>query len=245
MAKTKIDIKNNVMLRYALILFVILISLPTAYYYWNGKSFKSKKGFASQFPEEFSQKGIDISHHQGKIDWELIFNELRLDTVINFVYCKATESVSHIDTKWHYNRKKLSELGVVHGAYHFFNGKMPPRDQAKHFLSHWKHRDMDLPPMLDVEMEGFSDSDLIAKMQIWLTEVENATNHRPIIYCSLDYFEKKFKNHFRDYKFWIAAYSRKPKVLNDSRVLYWQFSEKGEIPGCDEYIDLNVGKPLL
>lgn len=245
MAKSKVDIKNNKMLRLAVILFFLLIGLPTVYYYTNGKSFKRKGGFEGQFPSGYTLKGIDISHHQGEMDWELIFNDLRLDTILNFVYCKATESVDHIDTKWQYNRKKLTQLGIVHGAYHFFNGKKPPRDQVKHFLSQWDHRDIDLPPMLDVESEGFSDSDLIAKMKIWLTEIEKTTGHRPIIYCSLDYFENKFKNHFQNYKFWIAAYSREPSALDDPRVIYWQFSEKGHLPGCDEHVDLNVGKLLL
>jgi lysozyme len=243
MAKKKSSYQQNRMMIWSVVLFFVLIGLPTAYYYWNDRSFKmGKKDFASQFPKDFPLKGIDISHHQGDVDWELIFNDLKLDTVINFVYCKATEGTDHIDTRWQENRKRLTNLGIIHGAYHFFNGKTPPRDQAAHFLKHWNHRDLDLAPMLDVESEGFSDVDLIAKMEIWLTVVEEQTGHRPIIYCSLDYFDKKFKNHFAEYDFWIAAYSRKPHVLSDPRVKYWQFSEKGELPGCDELVDLNVGR---
>lgn len=227
----------------SIVLFFLLIGLPTAYYYWNDRSFKLKKvDFSSQFPSGFSQRGIDISHHQGQIDWDLIFDELRMDTLIHFVYCKASEGSSHVDTRWQSNRQKLTELGIVHGAYHFFDGKSLPRPQVNHFLAQWNHRDMDLPPMLDVETEGFSDTDLIAKMTIWLTEVERLTGHRPIIYCSLDFFEKKFVNHFENYSFWIAAYSRKPNALIDPRVKYWQFSEKGKLPGCNEFVDLNVGK---
>lgn len=228
---------------WTILLFLVMIGLPTAYYLYQKKSSRGNTGdFLSQFPEGYTTKGIDISHHQGEIDWELLFDKLRYDTLIQFVYCKATESVTHVDTRWHENRNQLTDLGILHGAYHFFDGKNPPRDQVKHFLSHWKHRDMDLPPMLDVETEGFSDSDLIAKMKIWLTEVERLTGHRPIIYCSLHFFETKFKKDFKNYKFWIAAYSQEPEILEDPRVLYWQFSETGEIPGCRELVDLNVGK---
>ncbi len=229
------------MVIWAVALFFMLIGLPTVYYYYKVRT-KTKGDFISQFPEGFTKKGLDISHHQGNIDWPLIFDKLRYDTIVQFVYCKATQSTWHVDTKWERNRKMLTELGILHGAYHFFDGKKPPRDQAKHFLSYWKHRDMDMAPMLDVETEGFSDGDLIAKMKIWLEVVEKATGHRPIIYCSLHYFESKFKRHFKDYQFWIAAYSREPDVLRDPRVIYWQFSETGEIPGCRELVDLNVGK---
>jgi lysozyme len=233
--------KKNKPLLWTIVLFFLLTGLPTAYYYINKKS-KFTGDFVSQFPDGFSKKGIDISHHQGDIDWPMIFDKLRYDTIVQFVYCKATQSTWHVDTKWKRNRKMLTQLGILHGAYHFFDGKSPPKDQVKHFLQHWDHRDMDLAPMLDVETEGFSDSDLIAKMKIWLEEVEKLTGHRPIIYCSLNYFETKFKRHFKDYHFWIAAYSQVPESLNDKRVLYWQFSEKGQLPGCDEWVDLNVGK---
>ncbi len=245
MAKNKSIFSKNKALVWAIGLFFVLISLPTAYYYINGRTFKNKRkpaNFLSQFPEEFPIRGIDVSHHQGKMDWSLLFDELRYDTLVQFIYCKATESDYHLDTQWEYNRKKLTELGVVHGAYHFFDGKKPPREQAAHFLKHWSHRDMDLPPMLDVETEGFSDSDLIAKMHIWLTVVQKITGFRPIIYCSNNFFENKFKHHFQNYKFWIAAYSRQPDSLHDRRVIYWQFSERGKLPGTNELVDLNVGK---
>jgi len=199
----------------------------------------------ASIPEGFPSFGIDISHHQGEIDWEDLLKTQGYDSIIQFVYCKATEGSDHVDTRWHQNRESLLELEMPHGAYHFFSPKTPPRPQVKHFLQHWKNTALDLPPVLDVEAEGFSDKDLIAKMKIWLREVERLTGIRPIIYTSLHFFETKFRNDFKNYQFWIAAYSRKPDCIEDSRLIHWQYSEKGELPGIDEDVDLNVSKLIF
>ncbi|MEY3438573.1 MAG: hypothetical protein RL265_1158 [Bacteroidota bacterium] len=229
----------------AALFFIVLAfgGIGTGYYYFKKQSQSVlRTETIASIPEGFSSFGIDISHHQGRIDWHKLFVTERFDTIIHFVYCKATEGENHLDTEWENNRRVLREIGITHGAYHFFNSKSKPRPQAQHFLTHWKSEEMDLPPVLDVESEGFSDADLIAKMKIWLEEVETATGIRPLIYCSLHYFETKFAADFKDYKFWIAAYSRKPKCIEDSRIIHWQYSETGELPGFSEHVDFNVSK---
>ena len=79
-------------------------------------------------------------------------------------------------------------------------------------------------------------------MKEWLSLVEKRTGMRPIIYTPLHFYRTKFKAEFKDYKFWVAAYSRKPKCLNDVRIVHWQFSDKANIPGTKEKVDLSVSK---
>lgn len=205
----------------------------------------NREELIASIPEGFPSFGIDISHHQGEIDWKDLLKTQGYDSIIQFVYCKATEGSDHVDSRWEENRESLQALQMPHGAYHFFSPKTPPRPQVTHFLNHWEKSSLDLPPVLDVEAEGFSDKDLIAKMKIWLTEVERLTGIRPIIYTSLHFFETKFRNDFKNYQFWIAAYSRKPDCIEDSRLIHWQYSEKGELPGIDENVDLNVSKLIF
>lgn len=221
----------------AIVLIFITFFLVTQ----KNKPLKSAS-FRRIVPEGFPSIGIDVSHHQGEMDWHKLFNETGYDSLINFVYCKATEGNTHLDRQWDRNRRILNELGIPNGAYHFFITTDEPKPQAEHFLNHWKKRDIDLPPVLDVETQGFSDKDLIKKMKIWLNYIENKTGMRPIIYTSLNFYETKFQNDFKNYKFWIAAYSRKPPCINDERIIHWQFSETGRIPGTKEKVDLNVSK---
>lgn len=241
--KRKSKGKSNSSLKTIIVSGLILtLCIVTYIFYSQDKKSVNRKHVIESIPAGFPSFGIDVSHHQGEIDWEQLLRKEHYDSIIQFVYCKATEGSDHIDTKWVRNRLILQKLGIPNGAYHFFSPKTEPRPQAIHFLNQWKKSDFDLPPVLDVESEGFSDDDLIAKMKIWLTEVEEKTGMRPVIYTSLNFFESKFMNHFKDYKFWIAAYSRKPAFIDDSRIIHWQYSESGELPGIDEKVDFNVSK---
>ena len=223
---------------------MLLVGIGGFFWFWfqTNVVVETPKHFRKIIPEGYSTVGIDVSHHQGEIDWDQLFNEKGFDTLIDFVYCKVTEGADHTDTQYERNRSILNDMGILNGAYHYFQAKNAPRPQAEHFLAHWKKRDIDLPPVLDVEDEGLSDEDLIAKMKIWLTEVERVSGMRPVIYTSLSYYETKFRNRFPGYKFWLAAYSREPPYMTDTDVIHWQFSETGRLPGIRNAVDLNVSK---
>lgn len=213
-----------------------------AFWYKSATQVQTASHFKEIVPKGYNSIGIDVSHHQGEIDWDLLFKVKGFDTIIDFVYCKATEGEDHVDTQWARNREYLNKLGVLNGAYHFFNPKGKPKPQALHFLSHWKVRSIDLPPVIDVEVEGFSDEDLRAKVKLWCDEVTAKSGVKPIIYTSLHFYETKFRGKLTGYNYWIAAYSREPQFMSDTDVVHWQFSETGRIPGISENVDLNVSK---
>lgn len=223
---------------------ILLLLLGAAYFLWTQYTINNKKQFEhkllAQKPSSYTTFGIDISHHQGTIDWEEVFITNALDSSISFVYFKVTEGIDHADTKWLEHQLGLKKFNKHSGAYHFF---LPKRDallQAKNFLTHYSYSKGDLLPVLDTELEGFNDKDLVLKMDVWLDEVERQIGKRPIIYTSLHFYETKFKNEFPNEKFWIASYSRQPDLENDKRIIMWQYSESGEIPGIKKPVDLNV-----
>lgn len=190
--------------------------------------------------EGFYSQGIDVSHHQGKVDWNKLFKST--DSLVVFVFCKATEGVSHLDTQWERNLQELRNRSVPVGAYHFFKPELSPKKQAQHFLKHYTPEQTDLPPVLDVEEEGTDDTKLLKNMKLWLSLVESKTGRRPIIYTNFYLFDEKFKLHFPEYNFWIANYSDDAERLEDPRILYWQYSDRGKIPGINGTVDLNMSK---
>jgi lysozyme len=223
--------------------FIVLACvIGISYFMIQEKKVMTLSAFRKSVPEGFEAIGIDVSHHQGTIEWEKLMIENGYDSLIHFVYCKATEGITHFDTKWNYNRQKLNELGIPNGAYHFFSVKEDPIEQARHFMRVWKKRDIDLPPVLDVETEPENEKKFLENIQKWLTFVEDSSGFRPVIYTSLHFYETKFNNTFPNYKFWIAAYSKRPKCIEDPRIIHWQFTEKGRLPGIKENVDINVSK---
>jgi lysozyme len=209
---------------------------------WSSLQFKSSSDFNYDIPKNYKGFGIDVSHHQGKIDWDTLFAQ-PLSPVIDFVYAKATEGQDHIDSEWEYNRAELLKNKVKHGAYHFFRPGTDPIEQVNHFLKNYKPQINDLAPVLDVEIEGVSDLILIQNVGKFLTELEKRTGKRPIIYTSYHFYRTKFKNKFEHHKFWIAAYSEPFLLPKDERILYWQFTDKGDLPFHKGVkVDLNVSR---
>lgn len=231
----------------AIFWFIIPFGLLAFFFFWYESKgmVQTSNHFHEIIPPGYKSVGLDVSHHQGKINWDLLLQEKGFDTIIDFVYCKVTEGSDHLDTQWERNREYLNKHGISNGAYHYFNPKSAPKPQAEHFLSVYKIRSIDLPPVLDVEDEGFSDEDLIAKVLIWCEEVKKATGVKPIIYTSLSFYETKFRGKMEGYNFWLAAYSREPQYMTDREVLHWQFSESGRLPGISGNVDLNVSKQDL
>jgi len=225
---------------------VFALLLGAGYFVWHQYHLYVNNGFhipiIENRPESFNTFGIDISHHQGEIDWENVLVKNELDSIISFVYFKVSEGIDHKDTRWNEHRKTLRSFNKKAGAYHFFLPKKDALLQAKNFLENYEYQSGDLPPVLDVEIEGESDVQLIENMKIWLKEVERKSKIQPIIYTSLHFYESKFQQEFLNHKLWIASYSRMPNLENDKRIIIWQYSEKGKLPGFLGDVDLNVSR---
>ncbi len=219
---------------------MFFISIPSAFYFYQKLTpFNAPQNFIP-LPENFKSYGIDVSHHQKEIDWDIVLKSN--DSLISFIYCKATEGEDHIDTQWKRNRTELLKRKKVHGAYHFFLPNNSPVNQAKHFLKNYTVHPDDLPPVLDAEILGKNKQKFIDDMKKWLSIVESQTGRRPIIYTSFILYRDLLKNNFPNYKFWVANYSNKEYRFKDEQILYWQYSDNGRIKGIDREVDLNFSK---
>ncbi len=229
--------------RFVLPTSLAIVTLCAAGYLFFIREDRSGSFDLNPLPVGYHSHGIDVSHHQGKIDWDELLSAM--DSTLSFIYCKATEGVRFVDDQWETNEAALSQSHVSHGAYHFFKPKQDAIHQADHFLSKTIGSYGTLPPVLDVETAGNSDRELIDKMKQWLQRVEQTSGIRPVIYTSYHYYVDKFRGKFSGYQFWIASYSGEKPGLNDPEVIHWQYSDHGRIPGTDEYVDLNFSKQTL
>lgn len=230
--------------RFLTLFFLAVLACCAWYIYKSERAHGFNLSIAENRPVRYAHFGIDVSHHQGRVDWDSLFRYPNYDTLISFVYYKVTEGEFHVDREWSYNQKQLRQSGRPSGAYHFFLPKKDPYKQAANFLKHYTYKKGDCRPVLDVETDTPSLSELLGGMKIWLDEVEKKTGVRPIIYTSHHFYQEKFKNHFTDYDFWVAAYSRMPDLENDQRIGIWQYSEEGLLPTLDEGVDLNVADAI-
>lgn len=193
-------------------------------------------------PPGFNQHGIDVSHHQGKINWNAFLP--KMDSTISFIYCKATEGTHFTDPQWKRNDEFLGNSRIRHGAYHFYLPNKDSKRQAERFVKTISVSKGSLPPVLDSETEA-PTAQLVNGMKTWLTTVEQSIGIRPIIYTSYHLYSTKLKGKFPGYKFWIASYNPDQRRVTDPEVILWQYSDHGRMPGIVGDVDLNFGKPSL
>lgn len=193
------------------------------------------------YPEGFSIRGIDISHHQGTIDWEKLSKARVGDEPISFVFIKATEGKTFLDENFNDNFYQAREFGFLRGAYHYFKPNVSAKQQADYFLRQVHLEDGDLPPVLDIEETGsLSASDLRKAALVWLEAVEKRYKVSPIIYTNykfkLTYLDTK---DFDKYPYWIAHYYVQ-SLSYKGAWKFWQHTDCGKLNGIKEKVDLNI-----
>ena len=97
------------------------------------------------YPEGYEIHGIDISHHQGEIDWDKLRTAMIQRSPLRFVIIKSTEGASILDDNFKENFYQARETGFTRGAYHFWSNKSSAREQAEYFLKNVSLEPGDLP----------------------------------------------------------------------------------------------------
>lgn len=195
------------------------------------------------YPEGYEIHGIDISHHQGTIDWDELKDKGVIDKLpIRFIMIKATEGATQIDRKFKDNFYQSREHGFTRGAYHFYSVHSSAKDQAQFFIKTVKLENGDLPPVLDVEHKPKNQTDEAFKNSIleWLNIVERHYGVKPIIYTYYK-FKTRYLNDpvFDDYPYWIAHYYV-DRVEYDGAWKFWQHTDAGRLPGIKGTVDFDI-----
>ena len=196
----------------------------------------------AEYPEGFEIHGIDISHYQGKIDWEQLKNAMIKGCPVRFVIIKSTEGSSRLDENFRENFNQARDFGFIRGVYHFWSNKSIAREQAYYFLDQVHLTDGDLPPVLDIEHKPADKSveDFQRDVLTWLHIVEDKYHVKPIIYTYYEFKEQYLSAPvFEDYPYWIAHYYV-DKVQYKGKWKFWQHTDVGKLPGIKGYVDFNI-----
>jgi lysozyme len=186
---------------------------------------------------EGERYGIDVSHHQGPIDWDRVARD-----GISFVYIKATEGGDFVDNRFAANWNGAEGSGLVRGAYHYFTLCTEGEDQARNFLQVVPEDPDALPPAVDLELAGNCRArpDRAAverELSSFLALVEEATGDRAVLYVG-DAFEERYPVRASFGRpLWHRRFLRRPGV--DGWVI-WQVGGFAEVDGVRGRVDLNV-----
>lgn len=180
-------------------------------------------------------QGIDISHHQEKINWK------QVDKKYKFVIMKATEGKDFQDTDFFYNWTNARINGFTVGAYHFFSMLSSGADQADFYISKVPYSEKTLPPVIDLEIPTRHPKEKVLKeMNDMITKLEKHYKKRVIIYVTYHTYNAYIKGEFPNNKLWIRDIKFIPNLAENDRWVIWQVSNRGRVKGVPPPTDKNV-----
>ncbi|MDR0813991.1 MAG: glycoside hydrolase family 25 protein [Oscillospiraceae bacterium] len=189
-------------------------------------------------------RGVDVSHYQGKIDWQTL---ARQD--IRFAFIKATEGSSARDERFAENFAGAEQSGLRVGAYHFFSFDSAGTTQAENFIAAVPGMPGMLPPVVDLELYGGyassppSADTVSAELSVLLSALEEHYGLRPVIYATAQTFELYLTGSFDGYDLWIRSVLTSPRLPGERAWTFWQYANRARLKGYsgdEKYIDMNV-----
>lgn len=189
-------------------------------------------------PMDLNYNGIDVSKHQGVINWD----EVKKDGKIQYVYIKATEGSDRVDERYQANLRNARKAGFKVGSYHYLTNKSSVTTQFKNFATNAPRDQQDLIPVIDVEVcKQWDAQQLRDSLKVFANMVEDYYGCRPIIYTYESFFKKYLGKAFADYPIFIAKYSRTASDEPNINVkwILWQYSENGSVNGIKGSVDLS------
>lgn len=195
-----------------------------------------------------SHKGIDVSSHQGKIDWNLVAQDGVEFAIIRLGYRGyGHEGNLMEDTQYEANIRGAKAAGIKVGVYIFSQAINDDEvlAEANLVLEKIAPYELDCPVVYDVEMtsadgrmNNISVEERTHLTLLFCQTIEDA-GYTPMIYHNtqmgalmIDVAE------LEDYDKWYASYS--DQIFYPYEYKIWQYSDKGKIQGISTNVDMNI-----
>ncbi len=202
--------------------------------------------------------GIDVSHHQKKINWEKVKESGVQFAIIRCGYRGSSAGTLNTDTYFKQNIEGAYAAGIPIGIYFYSIAITEAEAKAEanyciNLLKNYKHM-VSLPVAIDYEdrTKRMTDADLsklkAAKICEKFCETVKAEGYTPMVYSYLSYFKNYLDGVYlsKKYKIWYAQYSTRVGLANDNYKTYiegdyeyWQYSSKGKVNGIEGNVDCN------
>lgn len=182
--------------------------------------------------------GIDVSHHQGAIDWARV-----RAGGIGFAFIKATEGATFVDPAFANHWARARAAGLPRGAYHFFTFCTAGRDQAANFIATVPLDDGALPPVVDLEFGGNCSreptvTELRAQLGDFVRALEAHYGTRVLFYVTEE-FEDAYGELTRDRELFVRRLIL-PRHMDGRRWRFWQFDNGARVDGIEHPTDLDA-----
>ena len=186
-------------------------------------------------------KGIDISHHQGDIDFAKVKAAGIGFAMIRAGYGWENQS-EQTDQKFYQNYRKAVSAGLPCGSYHYSYATNPKEAEleADFFLKIIKGCRFGYPVAFDMEDKTQANLGRKALTDIAIAfcdKVEKA-GYYTCIYSNLDWIRNRLDmDRLKRFDLWFARYNDEPGYEGMGM---WQYTSSGKVNGISTNVDLNI-----
>lgn len=191
-------------------------------------------------------RGIDVSSHQGKIDWDAV-----KASGIDFAIIRAGYGNSTVDKCFVYNITEALKVGLKVGVYWFcyaLNEK-EAREEADFCIATVKKYKLSFPVFYDFEYDTeryakehkvtFTSQSRCSVIKAFCTRVKEL-GYEAGIYTNLDYINYRLNlSDLEAYPLWLATYGGNKEQSIYGEILK-QVSDSGKVDGINGGVDMNV-----
>ena len=210
---------------------------------WYGDEVHGNSSVTDDFYKYFGgedMKGIDVSVHNGKIDWQ------KVKAGIDFAILRAGygKLAKQRDDRFEENYAGAKAAGIPVGAYWYSYAmdEDEARQEADVFLSVIAGKQFEFPVYFDLEEKKQFDlgkEKVSAIMRAFLERVE-AAGYFVGLYGSASSLMTHTADDIKSrYTIWLAHWVDKTNYTGAYGI--WQHSEKGSVDGINGNVDLDIG----
>ena len=186
-------------------------------------------------------KGIDVSYHNGTIDWKRVKQSEVKYAIIRCGYGKNVKSQD--DKKWEENVRGCTDNNIPYGVYlySYADNVEKASSEADHAIRLLEGKKFKYPVYYDLEEDKIRDrltKQQIADIAQTFCDKLSARGYTVGIYANKNWFTNYLTDsRFNNWTKWVAQYNT---VCNyHGKYDMWQCSSSGSIPGISGRVDLN------
>ena len=195
-------------------------------------------------PDGATAQGIDVSEHQGRIDWNAV-KASGIDFAILRVGFGAPSWGGRVDYQFNRNISECERLGIPYGVYIYsyaFDNQQAA-DEASMVINCLSGHNPRLPVYYDLEDNSIiangRQTGIASRAQVFCNRISVA-GYEPGIYANLNWFnniltDSVFKSSSWDH--WIAQYNSQCDYTGNYS--FWQYKSNGKVPGINGNVDMN------
>ncbi len=198
--------------------------------------------------------GVDVSEHQGTIDWQAVKNAGMDFVILRVGYRGMTEGLLNVDATFEQNYQGAVDAGLKVGVYFFSQAvtEKEAQQEADFVLETLNGRELSYPvvfdwetpipseelPAEDLRAYNMSGEEVTSFAKAFCQRIEKK-GYTACVYTNKHMAYNSFNlEELKEYALWYAEYQPAPSLYYDFRI--WQYSASGTVPGIEGNVDLNI-----